>query len=204
MNVMEAISKRRSIRAYAPTPIPRAILDEILEAARLAPSGGNGQNCYYGVVTDEYQKTELAKAAGGQMWIAEAPVVIALCAKTEYNTADLPEDDFSLVVNRLRFGRELLEYLAKCEDKRGLGLLWANGSPLIPGTHMTLVAKHHGLDTCWIGYLDVARAGEILNLPHNMACLFLLPIGYTAKEPKKKSSRKSIEEVVFYETWEVR
>lgn len=204
MNVMEAIIKRRSIRSYAPTPIPTEVLDEILEAARLAPSGGNGQNCYYGVVTDVQKKKELAQAAGGQMWIADAPVVIALCSKTEYNTADLPEDDFSLIVNRLRFGRELLEYLAECQDKRGVGLLWANGSPLISGTHITLAATHHGLDTCWIGYLNVARAGEILNLPHNMACLFLLPLGYAAVEPKKKSSRKPIDEVVFYDRWEVK
>ena len=204
MKVMEAIIKRRSIRNYAPTPIPQETLDEILEAARLAPSGGNGQNWYIGVVRDEHIKRELANAAGRQMWIAEAPVVIAFCANIEYNTADLPEDDFSLAVNRLRFGREMLDYLSGCKDKRGLGIMWANACPLIPGTHITLAATNHGLDTCWVGYLDVAKASSLLNLPASMACLYLMPLGYRATEPKKKSSRKGIEEVVFYDKWEVK
>lgn len=204
MNVLEAIAKRRSIRSYAPTPIHREILTDILEAVRLAPSGGNGQNWYCGVITDESKKEELAKAAGGQMWIASAPVVIALCSSIDYNTADLPEDDFSLAVNRLRFGRGMIDYLAGCTDKRGLGLLWANACPLIPGTHISLAAKSYGLDTCWIGYLDVARASDILNLPPSMACLFLMPLGYAAAEPKKKTSRKPLEETVFYDKWEDR
>jgi len=204
MKVFEAISKRCSIRKYASTPIPNEVLQQILEAARLSPSGGNGQNCYYGVVTDETKKRELAEAAGGQMWIAEAPVVIALCSEITYNTADLPEDDFSLEVNRLRFGKEMLKHLAKCSDKRGLGLLWANACPLIPGTHMTLVATSHGLDSCWIGYLDTTRASEALNLPKEYACLFLLPIGYRREEPKKRTSRKPLAELTFFNTWEVK
>lgn len=96
MNVNEAIVRRRAIRNFASTPIPDDVLQEILEAARWAPSGGNGQNCCYGVVTDETKKKELAQAAGEQMWIASAPVVIALCSQISYNTADLQEDDFSL------------------------------------------------------------------------------------------------------------
>lgn len=82
--------------------------------------------------------------------------------------------------------------------------MWANGCPLIPGTHMTLVATSYGLDTCWIGYLDVQKAGQILGLPENMACLYLLPIGYPAQEPKKKSTRKPLEEITFYNTWEAK
>lgn len=104
MNVREAIEKRRSIRCYATTPIPEQALNDMLEAARLAPSGGNGQNCYFGVVTDPARKKDLAIAAGEQMWIAHAPMVIALCSAIDYNTANMPEDDFSLEVNRLRYG----------------------------------------------------------------------------------------------------
>jgi len=185
------------------TPVPKDALKDILEAGRLAPSGGNGQNCYFGVITDPGKKKELAKAAGEQMWIADAPVVIALCSYIDYSTAGLPEDDFSLVVNGLRFGSDLLTHLAQCRDKKGEGTLWANGCPLIPGTHMTLVATCHGLDTCWIGYLDVLRASEILNLPDNMACLFLLPLGYAAEEPRQKS-RKPLDELVFNNTWEAK
>lgn len=38
-----AITSRRSIRAYLPTPVPRAELDQLLEVAARAPSGTNTQ-----------------------------------------------------------------------------------------------------------------------------------------------------------------
>jgi len=44
MTLFEAIEKRRSIRKFKNTPISKEIVDEMLEAARLSPSGGNAQN----------------------------------------------------------------------------------------------------------------------------------------------------------------
>jgi nitroreductase len=43
MNVTEAIKSRVSIRAFKPDPIPEAVVREILDVARYAPSGGNLQ-----------------------------------------------------------------------------------------------------------------------------------------------------------------
>jgi nitroreductase len=43
MNVSEAIKSRVSIRAFKPDPIAEALLCEILDVARYAPSGGNLQ-----------------------------------------------------------------------------------------------------------------------------------------------------------------
>ncbi len=43
MKVSEALRARISVRAYKPDPIPGALLREILDAARFAPSGGNLQ-----------------------------------------------------------------------------------------------------------------------------------------------------------------
>jgi nitroreductase len=43
MNVTEAITSRVSIRAFKPDPIPEALLREIFDVARYAPSGGNLQ-----------------------------------------------------------------------------------------------------------------------------------------------------------------
>lgn len=43
MNVSDALRARISIRAFKPDPVPEALLREILEAARWAPSGGNLQ-----------------------------------------------------------------------------------------------------------------------------------------------------------------
>jgi nitroreductase len=41
--VLDAIASRRSVRAFLPTPVPRATVERILEAATRAPSGTNMQ-----------------------------------------------------------------------------------------------------------------------------------------------------------------
>lgn len=43
MNVSDALRKRISVRAFKPDAIPEAIVRDILEVARFAPSGGNLQ-----------------------------------------------------------------------------------------------------------------------------------------------------------------
>lgn len=43
MEVKTAIENRRTIRSYKPDPIPDHYIAEVLDAARLAPSGGNIQ-----------------------------------------------------------------------------------------------------------------------------------------------------------------
>ena len=53
MNVSEALSTRKSTRAFLPKPIDRAIIDRILSAARHAPSGTNTQPWQVAVVTGD-------------------------------------------------------------------------------------------------------------------------------------------------------
>ena len=43
MELMEAITTRRSVRRYRNDPVPRNILEEVLEAACWAPSADNVQ-----------------------------------------------------------------------------------------------------------------------------------------------------------------
>lgn len=79
MNVMEAIKERRSVRSYLPDEIHDNILLKIIEAARLAPSAKNLQAWKFIVVKDAEIKQKLALAAN-QMFLAEAPVIIAAIA----------------------------------------------------------------------------------------------------------------------------
>lgn len=201
MEVMEAIKARRSSRSFLEKEIPEEIIDEMLEAARLSPSGGNGQDYRFGVIKDASLKEELAHAAGEQMWIAEAPVVIACCADISWDLLNLPEDDFGLIVNKLRFSEEFIEYLNKYPNRKNVKTLFANPTPLIPAEHMYLVAVSHGLSACFIGFLDVEKANRILRLPENMVCLFLLPVGYP-KENTAPKEKKSVKEISFYDAWQ--
>jgi nitroreductase len=200
MNLLEVINKRRSARSFLPDPIPEDALREMIEAARFAPSGGNGQSWYFGIVKDEQRKIELAKAAGEQDWIASAPVIIAYCAKIDVDIRDLPEEDFGLVVNKTRFGDDFIAFMNSCPDRKTVKTFWSNSVPLIPGEHIFLTAVSHGLSACWIGYLDINKAGEILDLPEDIVCLFVMPIGYTNEQPQE-IYRKHYEEIIFNEKW---
>jgi nitroreductase len=201
MEFTTVINERRSCRKFTSKEMPEEVLMEILDAGRLAPSGGNGQNHIFGVIRDEEQKRRLAAAAGKQMWIATAPVIIAYCAYISYDLKDVPDDNFALIVNKIRFGEDLVDYLNQYPNRREMGIFWNNASPLLPGQQIFLAAVNRGLRACWIGYLDVQAASEILDLPEDYTCLFLMPVGYP-KEPPPPISRKSLEEIVFYERWE--
>ncbi len=200
MEFMDVIRNRRSIREYRPDPIPEADLEQILEAGRLSPSSMHWQNWYFGVVTDADLKRELASASGGQEWIATAPVVIALCAKLCCDFKALPDDDPWLICAHLRYGKDLIDYISAYPDRRAMDVYSDMRDILIAGQQMTLAAENLGLRSCWIGYLDIARAGEILKLPDDIACTMLLPIGYPAVDPDP-IERKSLEEIMFRNTF---
>lgn len=53
MEIIEAIRTRRSIRSFKPEPVPRKVLEEILDACRWAPSGGNAQPWHFAVLGGE-------------------------------------------------------------------------------------------------------------------------------------------------------
>ncbi len=200
MDIFNVMKARRSVRKFKDTAIPDKILDEMLEAARLAPSPGNSQSHLFGVIEDQGIKEKLARAAGGQMWIASAPIVFACCADISWDIAEQPEDDFGVVVNKLRFNNEFLKYICEYPDKKARVTLFDNGMSLIPAEHIFLIAASYGMSACFVGYLDIEEANKILQLPQHISCFYLLPVGYADEIPDKKKL-KSIDELVFYDQW---
>jgi nitroreductase len=118
MNVHEAIRARYSVREYLPTPVPDDSLFRVLEAARLAPSSSNRQEWQFIVVRDEERRRRLAMAANHQMFIAEAPVIIAAVGTDPQSimTCGVPRYavDVSIAVTHMM--------LAAVEE--GLGTCW--------------------------------------------------------------------------------
>jgi len=80
MEVFEAITKRQSVRDYRDTPVPEDKLRRVLEAGRMAPSGGNRQEMKFVVVREKETRLKLAEASGGQRHVGQAPVLIAAVA----------------------------------------------------------------------------------------------------------------------------
>lgn len=79
MDVLTAIQERRSIRQFSARPVEDEKLSKVLEAARLAPSANNRQSWKIIVVKEEETRMQLAEAAGKQMFVKQAPVIIVAC-----------------------------------------------------------------------------------------------------------------------------
>jgi len=62
LEMLDTIRRRRSIRNYKSDPIPKDVLDKLLEALRLAPSAGNRQPYKFIFVQDEEIRKKLAAA----------------------------------------------------------------------------------------------------------------------------------------------
>jgi FMN reductase [NAD(P)H] len=77
----------RSIRSYKTDPVSDAMLDAIVASAHRAPTSMNMQEISLVVVRDAERRARIAELAGGQAWIAQAPVFIAIVV--DFHKTDL-------------------------------------------------------------------------------------------------------------------
>lgn len=89
MDAIEALKTRRSIREYKDKPIPKDLLERIVDAARFAPTARNIQPWEFVVVTKQETLKKLAALAENGRFIADAQACIAVfCADTKYYLED--------------------------------------------------------------------------------------------------------------------
>ncbi|MGD1118732.1 MAG: nitroreductase family protein, partial [Dehalococcoidales bacterium] len=65
--VMEAIKARRSIRSYQDKPLPKKVVNDILEAAKYAPTARNMQELEYKVITGKVLMDKLCVGIAAAM-----------------------------------------------------------------------------------------------------------------------------------------
>ncbi len=70
MTVVEAIRRRYSCRAYQDKAIEQEKLEQVFEAARLAPSAKNIQDWRFVVVRDKEKKQQVADTTIGRKSLA--------------------------------------------------------------------------------------------------------------------------------------
>ena len=80
MDFYEVIKKRRSVRKYKPDAIPDQMLENILNAGRIAPSAKNYQPWRFVVVRDPDLKKQLIDASRGQQFVGAGAAIIVGCA----------------------------------------------------------------------------------------------------------------------------
>ena len=171
MHIMDAIRNRRSVRAYSSRPISDEVMNRMRQALRYAPSACNIQPWHFILVTDPDLRRQVAQASKDQMWMADAPVIVAACG--------YPHRAYQAMGG---YGNSTDIDVAIALD------------------HLTLAAVAEGLGTCWIGAFDPEAARQVLGLPDDVEPIAFTPLGYPADQPKPKK-RKPLSELVRYERW---
>ena len=118
MNVLDAIKTRKSVRAYRDQPIEDFELNLILEAGRLAPSAANRQEWRFVIVRDQILKEKIVQAAGNQVFIGEAPVIIVACAETDGRIMKCGQASYPIDV------AIALDHITLAAVEVGLGTCW--------------------------------------------------------------------------------
>jgi nitroreductase len=111
MDVKAAIQARRSIRKYEDKPLPKELLDDLLESARLAPSANNAQKWSIIVVTDKELLQQLVPASGNQRFVGECSVYLVGVAEPGFFYSAI---DMTIA----------LDHLTLYAVEKGLGTCW--------------------------------------------------------------------------------
>lgn len=205
MNVKDAISKRRSIRRFKPDPVPDELILQLLESARLAPSGSNTQPWRFIVVKDAETRQKLQSASYNQRHVGQAPVIIACCADIKA-FGKFPERIEELIAAGA-LPEKSREVFVPSLKKEGMSadikwhlLIAATGNTDIAIEHMALQAVELGLGTCWVRWFDDNKVKETLEIPKNIEIIALLPVGYPAEEPPQRP-RFPMDKIVYHEKY---
>jgi len=89
MDAIEAIKIRRSIREYKDLPIPKELLEKIVDAGRFAPTARQEEPWEFIVITDSEGLNKIGNITDHGKFISEAYACIAVfCKETKYYLED--------------------------------------------------------------------------------------------------------------------
>lgn len=170
MDALDAIRERFSCRAYRSRSLSREQLSAVIDAARWAPSAGNLQPWRFVVVLAEEARSLLARAAFGQAFVAAAPAVVVVCA--------VPSDS------------------ARVYRTRGIELYCLQDTAAAI-QNLLLAATAVGLGGCWVGAFDEVAVARALDLAPGWRPVAVVPVGYPAEQPRRRT-RRPAEEVTLW------
>jgi nitroreductase len=200
LSTKEAIEQRRSIRKFKSDPVPCDIIMDLIDAARLAPSGSNAQPWRFKIVTDEQTRRQLAAAAYHQTFIQQAPVVLVCCADIEgylTGTVSGAQDLGKIGALEPRIVK-ILKQRAKTLGTEGLDQIGPKvaANVAIAIEHIVLRALDFGLGTCWVRMVEGQIIKEIFGWGENIYVVALLPIGFPAESPPPRR-RLNLNEILI-------
>lgn len=75
-SIIELFNRHKSERSFTDQPVDDATLERIISTAYRAPTSVNSQQVSVVVTRDAQRREKISRLAGGQPWIAKAPVFI--------------------------------------------------------------------------------------------------------------------------------
>ena len=209
--VLNAIKSRQSVRKYSDKPIPDEVLNNILEAGRLAPSWVNVQPWKFIVVKSQATKDLLAEAAGRQAQVKNAQIVICCIAELD----DWSKTKFGKVLAQKGLDEVTCENIVSSNllNPANLGeyeaLLRSVEQLTYAVSYMTLAAEEQGVGCCIVGAMAneltksnneaAQKIKDTLGLNNKQVLVELLTLGYNANPKPAKKFRKEAKDIIFYE-----
>jgi nitroreductase len=166
MDVYEAAVNRRSIKRFKDMPVPYGVLENCVNAARLAPSGKNRQLCEYIIIDDESLLPKVFDnvGIGGDPPPEQMPRAYIL----------------SLINTTLE--QEL--------EASRLVTIYGDGMAV---ENMILVALERGIGSCPIMGFKERELKQLLNIPDKYEIALVLALGYPDEKPVVEVSDGSIQ-----------
>ena len=167
MNFLDLVRQRYSVRAFKSEPVEDEKLQQILEAAQLAPTAANRQP-FRVVVMRTSEHRAVLQQIYGQGWFLEAPLVLCVCGVS-----------------------------SEAWVRRHDGINYVDVDAAIVMDHIVLAATSLGLGTCWIGAFNPDAARKGLNLPTGYHAVAFTPLGYPDDHPGPKRRKELSDLVKF-------
>ena len=191
--LMLLLRERRSVRSYRHKPVPKKVLEQIIEAGRYAPTGSNSQNVRYLVLTTP---AKIDRLRG--MTISFYERIFAL-ARSRVGALLLRVFAGGRIVEKLKESIPKLEYAKELMDQ-GKDCLFYD-APAVMVVHAeswdtssafngalalyncSLMAHTLGVGCCFNGYLQGAinssrRIKKWLGIPRDHRCFGAMTLGY--------------------------
>ena len=174
----EELSRRRTVRDYAPTPVPRAVIEQCLRAAGTAPSGANQQPWRFVAVSDadiKHRIREAAEAEEREFYEHRAPpewlqALASLGTDTDKSFLDVAPWLIAVFYERFALDDDGTKH-KRYYPHESVGI----------ATGMLIAALHHaGLATLTHTPSPMGFLNEVLERPRNEMPYLLLVVGHPA------------------------
>lgn len=207
-SVDHVLTTTRSVRKRLDfsRPVPRKLLEECLEVALQAPSGGNRQEWQFLFVTDPEKKRALADLyrevfAG---YIAQP--------RPRYDASDPRADAMPRVMDSASYLAEHLHeapvffipcFEGRVEAEPPARQASAYGSILPAVWSFMLAARARGLGSAWttLHLVKEREAAKILEIPDDVTQAALLPVAFFRGDDFRRAARVPGSQVTHWERW---